>query len=510
MYYSITTLKSKKRGDRVLSEFVGINFGTTNTAVFQILDNEYGRKHTPLGDVSSGSIPFSSIVAIPYDGGPLLFGREVRERRNELSSSHAIFTSMKSYLGKKDSNGNPTVIIVNEKKYHPKEIVAAFFRYIIASVKKQHDVDLVKASLSYPADFSSDARRELQEAAESAGIKVAAFVNEATAAFIANYSEGKSLSRVMVLDWGGGTFDISLLRLLGSSIEEIAVWGDHIGGDDIDVELAERAHARIARDSEISGKRFDEMEPSERDTLISLCERAKIEISDFEEDYLLPVRNYGAYGARNITIKPEQLDDIVESKIKSGVLPAIKKALENGGGFSPRNIDCIIVVGGSSSLGAYRRFITNLFENAKILLPDHAQWATANGAALMQIVGANYRLNNEIGVLLSDGDVETIIPKGYAIGERTKPKTFSLVEEAFDAHFIFTNESGKVVYSKNNVHTKGFLNETMELTALIGFDQIARVDIENKGLGVDESRVTTVELNKLNFHYDIGALFISE
>lgn len=487
-----------------MGQYIGIDFGTTNTAVVCVQDDEYGRKVTLLGE--DGEYPFSSIVAIPKSGGNILFGRNVRDKRLELAQAYDVYTSMKSYLGKNEPNGESVSFVVGEHRYYPKDIAVAFFMHIKEYVKKSFNIDINAASLAFPVDFSPEARRELREAAVKAGIEVKAFVSESTAAYIANRKEGRAFSKVMVLDWGGGTLDISILKLTGTSIHEIAVWGDHIGGDDIDLELAERIHSRIAAESGISGGRFEDMCPDERDQMIMRCEEAKISISDDSEDYPLTIRDYGAYGTKNINITVEQFNSIVEPIIKMRVLVAIDKALGKAGGLSPASIDGVIIVGGSSNLSAYERAITNLFNNAKIILPDKVQWATATGAALMQIVGGNFRLSDSVGVRLSDDSVFPVLQSGLAIGEEIAPVTFSLTEDAPDAHFIFTNGTGKSVYAKQNVPTKGFLKETLELTAAIGDDQIARIDIYNKNFGTDAKRLTTVELNKLNFHYDIGAL----
>jgi molecular chaperone DnaK len=488
--------------------YIGINFGTTNTSIVYIRDDEYGRQEVALQD--EGGQPFSSIVAIPKDGGKLLFGREVREKRNELSQTHEIFTSMKSYLGKKEPTGEPKQLTVGSYKYNPKDVVSAYLKHIKEYIELHYNyfnLVITEASFSYPVDFTSEARKELCEAANNAGIKVKTLINESTAAYIAYRMEGRAFSKVMVLDWGGGTLDISILKLSGTKVHEIAVWGDHVGGDDIDLELAERVHSRIAAESGIDGERFEDMLPAECDQMIMRCEEAKISISDDGEDYPLTIRNYGAYGIKSTNITAEQFNDIVEPIIKTRVLTAIDKALGKAGGLTPSSIDGVIIVGGSSNLSAYARAIKNLFSNAKIIYdPKKVQWATATGAALMHIIGGSIRLNDSVGVLLSDDSVYEILPSGLAIGEKVEPITFSLMVDALSAHFIFTNYNGKVIYEKINVPTKGFLKETLVLTAEISEDQIAIISVSNKNFGNSDNRLTTAKINKLDFHYDISAL----
>jgi len=483
-------------------QYVGIDFGTTNTAVVLLFDDEFGRRTIHLGE--GGDYPFSSIVAIPKNGEELLFGREVRERRYSLTETHEIVTSMKSFLGK-EIDGIPYSFSVGNKKYYPKDITRSFLSYVKEYVRQQTGLDINEASFAYPMDFSPQARRELMQAATEAGIEVKAFMSESTAAYIANSNESKAFSRVMVLDWGGGTFDISILRLDGNNVQEIAVWGDDFGGDDIDYEFAERMHARIVVNTDIAGRRFKDMSPSERDHMIHKCEQAKILISESNdwEDYSLDVYYYGIYGNQHINISEEQFNAIVEPLIKKRVLKAIDAALDNAGGFTPDSIDAVIVVGGSSNLRSYEYAILNKFKHAKVVLPDEAQWATAIGAALMQIVGGEIKLSESVGVLLSDDTVFPVLPEGHVVGKSINPITFSLTTDELNAHFIFTDSTKNTVYSKNMIPTKGFLKEKLLLNAEITKDQIASIKISN---GNFENECSTIEINKLKFHYDLSNL----
>lgn len=483
--------------------YFGIDFGTTNTAVVWVNEDEYGRKPAFLGE--DGDYPFSSIVAIPKNAGELRFGRKVREQRLALSETHDVYTSMKPFLGTSKS------FVVGDEMYSPSDITAAFFRHIKDHIKQRYTdgngdpIDITAASLSFPVDFSPEARKALFAAAAKAGIQVKAFVSESTAAYIANRSAARAFSKVMVLDWGGGTIDISILHLTGTSVHEISTWGERIGGDDIDLELAQRIHSKIANESKIDGGRFEDMQPHERDQMLMRCEEAKISISDEGEEYPLTVRNYGAYGTKNTTLTEELFDAIVEPIIRTRILKAINDALIKAGNLSPASIDGVIIVGGSSNLRQYETAITNLFGIDKIIFPKERQWSAATGAALMQIIGGSLRLSDTVGVKLSDDSVFPILPKDSAINVPIAPITFSLTEDALDARFIFTDGSGKHIYGRRSVPTKGFLKEELVLCAEIGYDQVARITIENMNFTHANQR-TLVELSKLTFHYDIAAL----
>jgi len=120
-------------------------------------------------------------------------------------------------------------------------------------------------------------------------------------------------------------------------------------------------------------------------------------------------------------------------------------------------------------------------------------------------------LSGGVGVELSDDDVCPILPDGISIGEKTSPITFSLVEDSTSANFIFTNlspdKTTRHKYKLQSVETKGFLDEKLELSAIITDDQIAKIEIINKTFGSNtEQGRKSIELNKLNFYYNISAL----
>lgn len=266
--------------------FIGINFGTTNTSVVQLLNDEQGIRCINLGE--EGEYPFSSVVAIPKNKGALKFGREVRNHREQLSSEYEIFTSMKTYLG------TDKEFIIGSKRYSATDITSEFLKSIKEYIVRVHGIEIKEAGFSFPVNFTPEARRELRVAAERARISVKSFVAESTAAYFSTRKYGQAYSKVMVLDWGGGTFDISILELKKNSVSEISIFGEQVGGDDIDIELAKHVHAEIVKKA---GKgwntSFDDMDSASRDLLVARCERAKIEISETDDDYDLTVYGYG-------------------------------------------------------------------------------------------------------------------------------------------------------------------------------------------------------------------------
>ena len=478
--------------------FIGIDFGTTNTAVVRIQNDEYGQRIEPLGE--GGEYPFSSIVAIPKDGSnKLRFGRDVRDKRLELTQTHEIYHSMKSYLG------TDKEFFVGGLRYSATDITASFLKYIKLFIKKHHGFEITKAAFSFPVDFSPEARRELKKAADSAGIQPTTFVGEATAAYISSRQEAKAYSKVMVLDWGGGTLDTCVLDLKKNSLFETSVWGEEVGGDDIDLELAKRVHAKIATNSNLDNKKhFDDMASSERDAIISYCEKAKIEFSMYDDDYSLTVRNYGDFGTKTITLTYDFFKDIVRSIIETKVFRLIDTALARAG-VNKSSIDAVILVGGSTNIRPFINAISNIFGEEKIIMPQKAQWAVATGAALMEIIGNHFYLNDTLGVLLSDNTVYPIFEKEkHGINTEIPAITFGLTEDEQDAHFIFVNEDCSYTYDKAHIETKGYLKEKLQLSAKIDEDQIAKITLSNAAMGGDCKK--EIEINKLTFYYDLSQI----
>ena len=475
-------------------EYIGINFGTTNTAVVHFLNEEHGSKMTHLGD-EDGSYPFSSIVAIPLDGGPIKFGREVRNRRAELAEDHEIISSIKSYLGTSKE------FFVGNNSYTATDIATEYLKSVKSYIKEKHGVDITEAGLAFPIDFTSDARRELLLAAKNAGINVTRFVSESTSAFFACKNE-QHFKNVMVLDWGGGTFDISILNVGENSVEEIAVYGEDIGGDDIDLEFAKRVHDDIVNSSDFNSRAtFEDMKPKERDLLIARCERAKIDISDSDEDHDFTIVNYGEFGDKSLTISTYVLDGIVERMVNQRILRVIDIALGRAK-LTAQSVDSVLIIGGCSNLSAYETIITGYFNTSKIFLPRNPAWATAEGVAHMQVAEYGLKLSETLGVMLCDKSLLPIFnEKKDGVGSSFGPLNFSLVEDSQYASFVFAGKNG-YVYDRTLVPTKGFLNEEIKLNAEIGVDQVARIYVESTFMG-DAHPPKKVEISNLTFYYDL-------
>ena len=469
--------------------YYGIDFGTTNTSVY-MYNYEQGRGAIEAGYGTDGKdlTPFSSCIAISKtDVNDFKFGREVKEKINEYSENYRIVTSFKSLLGTDE------VITVNGREYDGKLLAALFLRHVKETVQKERP-DFSEAIFSIPVDFSAKARTDLLVAAKGIGIKVKGFVSESSSAYISKIKEIKAYSKVMVIDFGGGTLDLSILSLKHKQVYEDAVYGIKFGGDDIDKELALRLLPKI-----YPGIAFDELEPRKKDKLMNEVERMKIDFSEYD-DYTITLGE----GSKPVDIDYDTFSDIITPMITENVLDSILKVMEKAK-VGPENIDAVILAGGSSGLRPFADIILSLFGEEKIFFDDENnryQWLVAKGAAITSAINCDFRLCDDICILLSDGEPYPILRKDLnKVGDRSDTVSFSLTTDSYDAHFIFTDSTGKNKYAAISVKAKGYIDEKFDLFVEIGNDQIARVVIKNDYIG--NGYQVKREINKLRFYYDL-------
>lgn len=470
--------------------YYGIDFGTTNTSVYLYhYEQGKGSRGTGYGTDGKDLTPFSSCIAISKTNAKdFRFGREVKEKINEYAEDYKIITSFKSLLGTDEE------ITVNGVRYNGKLLAALFLNHVKTTVRAERP-DFTEAVFSIPVDFSAKARTDLLEAAERVGIKVRGFVSESSSAYISKVRDIKAFSKVMVIDFGGGTLDLSILDLRQKRVYEDAVYGVKFGGDDIDRELALRLMPKIYPDVSL-----DELDSKKKDRLMNEVERMKIEFAKYD-DYTMTLGE----GARPVSIDYDTFSDIITPLITENVLNAILKVMEKAN-VSPENIDAVILAGGSSSLRPFADIILSLFGDEKIIFDDEDnryQWMVAKGAAITAAIDCDFRLADDICILLSDGETYPILRKDVnKAGDKSAPLTFSMTADSYDAHFIFTDSAGKNRYAAVTVQAKGYIDETFDLWVEIGRDQVARITIRNAYIG--SGYQVRREINKLRFYYDLN------
>lgn len=478
-----------------VNNWFGIDFGTTNSSTVGILQTSGGSELIRYGDEYGG--PFPSLVAVDKKTGEVFCGRNAWEKRKELSGVCEVISSIKSYLG------TAKTWLVAGEHWSAEMIAARIFKSLKAQVMQKHGFVMDEAVISIPVGFSAEKRSSLRHAARMAGIKVKSFINESTAAFFRNYEDVRHFTKAAVFDWGGGTLDVSVIENSGGKLSELSVGGIQLGGDDIDLKLAQWVHARLVRDKGIR-KTFEEMPPRFQDMMIARSERAKKELGETDST-VITLNNYGDFGIVRVPIDIDVFKLLIEPEI-SRAISCLEDAVRDAN-LSMEEIECIIMVGGSSNLGPLVERIENRWKGPEIIYPEDSVWNVAEGAALLSKKPGNLRLNQDIGLILSDESYFPIKAKDDPIPGAFTDMSFGIVEDSLDARFVFTDNTidpetnARNILGYKLVPTYGFFKEQIRFNASIDEDLIFRAEIRSTNR--PEQFTRTWQYPGLKFYYEL-------
>ena len=377
---------------------VGIDLGTTFSAVAvmeggtpTIIANSEGQRTTP------------SIV------GFLENERKVgaSARRQQVTNSKNTVSSIKRFIGErydnlaeeikrssyqvvKGNNGTPMVKIDN-KEYTPQEISAIILQKMKKTAEDYLGTSVDRAVITVPAWFNNEQRQATKEAGEIAGFKVERIVNEPTAAALAYGLDKQNKDmKIVVFDFGGGTFDVSVLESGDGVFEVKSTCGDvHCGGNDIDDAIVDWLCVEFKKDN---GNIDLKKDPMALQRLKEAAEKAKIELSSSTETeinlpYIMPVDGVPKHLVVKLTRSTfEKICDTIFNKL----IPISKKAL-NDSGFRKEELNEVVLVGGSTRIPAVQRIVKDIFglEPNKSVNPDEA---VAVGAAIQAgIIGGEVK-----------------------------------------------------------------------------------------------------------------------
>ena len=344
---------------------VGIDLGTTNSLVAAM---EGDRPAVIPGEDGLNLVP--SVVALDADGHVVvgngarkylietperavysvkrLMGRGVEDIQEELK----LFPF---HLAEDLEAGEVLRIRLGEKTYTPPEISAFILRQLKRNAERFFGAPVTKAVITVPAYFNDAQRQATKDAGRIAGLEVLRLVNEPTAASLAYGLDQKKNGIVAVYDLGGGTFDISILKLHDGIFEVIATNGDtHLGGDDIDNLLITIALDDIRGDLGLDLRRSGEGVATIRKAVIE----AKIALSSEASTKLDIDLSGGKRYQREIT--REMFEQLIEPIVQRTLGPC-KQALKDAG-VKPAEIDEVVLVGGSTRIPKVRRLVQDLFQ----------------------------------------------------------------------------------------------------------------------------------------------------
>ena len=342
---------------------VGIDLGTTNSLV-AFMEGE-----TPViipGEDGDKLVP--SVVAIAANGDSVI-GNAARTHLIE-TPERAIY-SVKRLMGRDakdvqaelkyfpfrlaDEQSSTLKIKLGDKSYTPPEVSALILRQLKRNAERYFGEPVTKAVITVPAYFNDAQRQATKDAGRIAGLEVLRLVNEPTAASLAYGLDKKRDGIVAVYDLGGGTFDVSILKLHEGIFEVISTNGDtHLGGDDIDNLLITIALDDIAGDMKLDLRRNGDAVQAVRKAVIE----AKVELSAKEKTELDVALPNGKRYQREIT--REQFEQLIAPVIDRTVKP-VKQALEDAK-LTPADIDEVVLVGGSTRIPRVRALVKELFQ----------------------------------------------------------------------------------------------------------------------------------------------------
>lgn len=491
-------------------EYFGIDFGTTNIAVGGlIVDHDNKKAFRVL--YGEDKVPFPSILAVkPKDDGTdnldTKFGRQVKTQVATMQDEgYTIIKSIKTSLG------SDKIFRVGTRKLDPTTIA----RGLIWAIKRQlsknmgRKADIQRATVAVPVDFTNRQREELGKAFKRAGIKVDKIVSESVAAYIRNRDEVKGLSNVMVFDWGGGTLDISLLRSDGGQVFEESTIGWKVAGDYIDEKIAEYVHNQLVNSSNYHiTTAYKDLSIKDKIKILSECEKAKINFADEDEldrPATITMMEYCGEKAIRYKLSYEIFCEIIKPIIKEAVT-LIGGALEKAN-KSLIDLNAIMMVGGSSKILPLRAIMQNEFQDKykiKIVYPDKPQWSVAEGAALIDSLNCEYKLNQDISVVMSDGTAHPIVRKGTGIPFDGEVVTFGTVNSATSANFIFCDDKDNIL-GDITMPAKGFLGEYFEVIGKIGNNLVSEISVTGNRMMATVG-TKTLEINQLSYYCDVSDL----
>lgn len=374
-----------------MSKIIGIDLGTTNSVVAVmeggepvIITNEEGGRTTP------------SVVAFTKDGNRLV--GQVAKRQAVTNPENTLY-SIKRFIGRRydevsgeikqvpfkvERAGNGDVHIdAQGKHYSPPEISAMVLQKLKKAAEDYLGAKVDKAVITVPAYFNDAQRQATKDAGKIAGLEVMRIVNEPTAAALAYGLDKKKDETIAVFDFGGGTFDISILEVGEGVVEVKSTNGDtHLGGDDVDEALIKWIIDEFKKDQGID-LTTDKMALQR---LKEAAEKAKVELSSaMETEINLPFITADQSGPKHLVLKltRAKFEALVEPLLKR-LMPPVEQAIKDAG-LEKGQIDEVVLVGGSTRIPKVQEMVKEFFgkEPNKTVNPDEV---VALGAAVQAAV----------------------------------------------------------------------------------------------------------------------------
>jgi len=393
-----------------MAKAVGIDLGTTNSVIAVV---EFTDSEPKVIQTSEGGRTCPSVVAFGKDG-EILVG-ELAKRQSILNPSRTVY-SIKRFMGRRydevekersivpykvvSGQNGLSVVEIDGKLYPPEQISSM----ILSKLKKDAEAylgeEVTEAVITVPAYFNDAQRNSTKIAGEIAGLKVLRVLNEPTAAAIAYGVDKRQEGTILVWDLGGGTFDVTILRISGDGVFEVrATNGDtHLGGDDWDEALVNYLADEFRRANGIDLRR----DPQALQRLRDAAEKAKRELSNVLQTAInLPFITVDATGPKHLDmqITRSQFEELTRSLVDRMRAP-FEHALKDAG-MTVKDIDEIVLVGGSTRMPMVENLVRELTgkEPRKGVNPDEV---VAIGAAIQAAIMTGGYSGSQKSIVLVD------------------------------------------------------------------------------------------------------------